>query len=66
MTQRQNDDSRTASLEAHLAVIEERLSQLINRVDKMDDERVWLVRLVLGVVTMAVLGIVIRNGGGIK
>ena len=53
-------------LEARLAILEERIATLIHRVDKMDEERVWLVRLVLGVITAAVLGVVINKGGGLQ
>ena len=60
---RKDADGPWGNVESPLAVLDERVLSLVRRLDKMDEERTWLVRLVLGVVVAAVLGIVINKGG---
>lgn len=47
-----------------LAVLESEIKSLQTRMAKYDDERSWLVKLVLGILIAAVIGIVLNNGGG--
>lgn len=47
-----------------LAVLESKIEQLTARLEKYDDERTWLVKLVLGIIIAAVIGIVLNQGGG--
>lgn len=45
-----------------LAVIEVQIKTLESRLTKYDEERGWLVKLVLGLVIAAVLGLVLNSG----
>jgi hypothetical protein len=46
-----------------LAVIEVQIKTLESRLAQYDEERAWLVKLVLGIIIAAVLGVVLSNGG---
>jgi hypothetical protein len=39
------------------------LANLTSRVSQLEDDRKWLVRLILGVVILAVIGLVVVTGG---
>lgn len=46
-----------------LAVLETQIQGIHRRLEKYDEERGWIIKLVLGVIVMAVLGLVINSGG---
>jgi hypothetical protein len=50
------------NIQERLAVLETKVASLDLRITKMDEERGWLVKLVLGLVIAAVVGLVLNSG----
>lgn len=46
-----------------LATLEAEIKTVQTRLNKFDEERTWLVRVVLGIIIAAVMGLVLTNGG---
>lgn len=47
-----------------LAILETQVQALTQRLERLDDERTWLIRLVLGIIIAAVIGLVMTTQGG--
>ena len=50
------------NIQERLAILETKITSLEVRVNKMDEERGWLVKLVMGLVIAAVVGVVLNSG----
>lgn len=56
-------EARVAQLEARVAVAETNIDNVKEKIDKIDSNTTWLLRIVVGAIVAAVLGLILKTGG---
>lgn len=55
-------EKRVYRLESDKEIVKDRYDNIIKRLDKSDSNLVWLIRLVIGGMLMAIIGFVVKGG----
>lgn len=58
-------ETRVTSLETRVAVAESNIEHINKKLDKIDSNTTWLLRIVVGVIVIAVLGLVVVSSPSI-
>lgn len=56
-------DERVTTLDIRQTRTEVRTEHIENKIDKIDANTTWLLRIVIGAIVAALLGLIITNGG---
>lgn len=55
-------EERVTNLETRLAVAESNIKEIFKKLDSIDNNTTWILRLVLGAIVTALIGLVIKGG----